>query len=259
MTDDGYSEGRVLAVCVGRAAPLRTLTGTVVPSAIIKHPVQGAVAVGNLGIEGDEQADLNLHGGPDQAVYAYPAEHYALWTHELGSDLQAPDFGENLSIHGLHETVVRIGDIYKISDAILQVTSPRTPCYKLAARHALKDLPARMITATRAGFYLRVLRPGHIAHSERMTLVERAENSLTVQRVMQLGYARPMEPHAVEEALANPALGARWRAALTKRLAKRLAKHPADRPNTIALRAVIKDCRLADCWTLLGLSAPPRG
>jgi len=227
MTEGASAEARVLAVCVGRAAPLRTLTGTVVPSAIIKRPVSGAVAAGALGLEGDEQADLDAHGGPDQAVYAYPAEHYALWAHELGRDLQPPDFGENLSIHGLHETAVCIGDICKIGDAVLQVTSPRTPCYKLAARHALKDLPARMITATRTGFYLRVLHPGNLAQGDRITVIERAENSLTVQRVMQLGYARPVEPHAIEEALAMTALGARWRAGLTKRLAKR----PTDRSN----------------------------
>src|SRR5206468_3698170 len=112
-----------------------SMTGPLYPPAFSRNPIRGARWVRRLGIEGDGQADLTAHGGPDQAVYAYPIEHYGYWKAELGRDhLPYGQFGENLSIEGIDETTAQVGDVLKIGSAVLQVTQPRLPCYKLGIR-----------------------------------------------------------------------------------------------------------------------------
>ena len=108
--------------------------GRPVTTGIFKSPVEGRVRVRTLNLEGDRQADLSVHGGPDKAVYAYPEEHYGYWRQELpGVDLPPGSFGENLTTEGLKETEIRIGDRFRIGSTVLRVTQPRMPCAKLAA------------------------------------------------------------------------------------------------------------------------------
>ncbi len=151
---------RVIAVSVAaaRAVPWN---GRSVRTGIFKAPTAGRVRVQRLGLEGDEQADLAVHGGPLKAVYAYPSEHYAFWRGELpGAELPWGAFGENLTIAGLSEETVRVGDAFRIGTALLAATKPRFPCYKLGIRFGRPALVERFLASGRTGFYLRVLEEG---------------------------------------------------------------------------------------------------
>lgn len=142
-------------------------------SGIVKTPVTGPVALGKLGLAGDEQADLSVHGGLDKAIYAYPAEHFPFWQTErakaLGPGLPplAPgDLGENLTLLGVTEDQVWVGDRLQIGDVVLEVTEPRQPCFKLNARLGFNQAVRLMQQSMRTGFYLRVLQTGSISGSD---------------------------------------------------------------------------------------------
>lgn len=137
--------------------------GETVRTSIFKAPVAGRVRVGRLNIEGDEQSDLEVHGGVDKAVYAYPSEHYAFWREQLpGVALPWGSFGENLTVEGLFEDRVHIGDRFRAGSAEFVVTEPRMPCYKLALRFNRPDMVKRFLKSGRTGFYLAVLQEGEI-------------------------------------------------------------------------------------------------
>lgn len=174
----------LVSVNIGLPTPLDTAKGRVL-SGIGKRPVPGRVAVHALGLEGDGQADLAVHGGPEKAVYAYPHEHYAAWNAELGSPadgegLPPGAFGENLTVAGALESTVRVGDTYRAGSALLQVTAPRSPCFKLVARMGRPDFAKRFLASGRTGFYLRVLAEGELGAGDAFVLVSRDENAPTV-------------------------------------------------------------------------------
>ena len=125
---------RVLSVNIGRGRNVLA-NGRTVRTGIFKAPVDGLVAIHRTRVEGDEVVDLRVHGGPYKAVYLYPSEHYQFWQNELGLDhLPLGAFGENLTTEGLTEKDVHIGDEFKVGTAVLKVTQPRMPCFKLALR-----------------------------------------------------------------------------------------------------------------------------
>jgi MOSC domain-containing protein YiiM len=134
-----------------------------VPTGIFKEPVQGRVAVRELGLEGDAQADLTVHGGVDQAVYAYAIEDVEWWEAELGRPLGPGFFGENLTLRGVEVNDVQPGDTWEIGDTLLEVTKPRQPCRKLATKVGDLGFVRRFAQAGRPGTYLRVLREGTVA------------------------------------------------------------------------------------------------
>jgi MOSC domain-containing protein YiiM len=153
---------RVLSVNVGLPRDL-AFGKRRIRTAIVKEPAAGAIPLRRLGFEGDGQADPRVHGGPDKAAYVYPSEHYAYWSEILGrNDLSPGAFGENLTSEGLLETDARIGDVYEIGSARVQVTRPRTPCAKLGARFGSMAFVRTFATAGRPGFYLRVLQEGMV-------------------------------------------------------------------------------------------------
>ncbi|AOF86951.1 MOSC domain protein [Hydrogenophaga sp. RAC07] len=168
---------RVVSVNTGAVRPLRIGSRNVV-SAIGKAAVSGPVAVMPLGLLGDEQADLSVHGGLDKAVYAYPLEHYARWEAQrsqqgasLFSEALPMGFmGENLTIHGLLETEVWIGDLLHFPGCSLRVTAPREPCYKFNAVMGLRDAGRLMMEELCPGFYLSVAQPGPIEAGQAFTL-----------------------------------------------------------------------------------------
>jgi MOSC domain-containing protein YiiM len=172
------------SVNVGLPVPLETSKGRVL-SAIGKRPVAGRVAVHPLGLDGDAQADLAVHGGPEQAVYAYPLEHYAAWAAELGVPAGGDGFprgwfGENLTVQGALETDVHIGDTFRAGTALLQVTKPRSPCFKLAATMGHSDFAKRFLASGRTGYYLRVLTEGEVGAGDAFLLVARDGQTPTV-------------------------------------------------------------------------------
>jgi MOSC domain-containing protein YiiM len=177
---------RVFSIHVGKVAPLGHEG---VPSAFVKHLVQGPVKVTALGLEGDEQADLAVHGGPEKAVYAYSLAHYAEWRREYPQHEAAlipGAFGENLCIEGLQESDLCAGDVHRIGSSSLQVCQPRQPCFKLALRFDDKFMPKAMIRTGRAGWYYRVLKAGVIATDDTVQLDDRPNPDFAFTRLIEL-------------------------------------------------------------------------
>lgn len=180
-------------------------------SAIAKDPVDGPRWLHATHLEGDAQADREHHGGMEMAVLAYAEAHYAAWHAEL-APLRLPygAFGENLTVSGLTEAHVSIGDTFELGEAVVQVSQPRSPCWKLARRWKVPDLAARVQKTGRTGWYLRVLKEGLVAPGQELVLVERPFERFTVALVSRVLAA----PHAFEEAAelaACPLLAETWR------------------------------------------------
>jgi MOSC domain-containing protein YiiM len=192
-------------------------------SAIAKRPVPVGtglwLSTGNLA--GDAQADLSVHGGPDKAVYAYPSEHLAAWTAELGEPLGSAAFGENLSTAGVVEADVRIGDVWRWDGAVLQVSQPRWPCFKLALHRRRRDVQRRMRASGRTGWYLRVLQPGEVVVGSPIEVSHRDPARVTVEDAHLAMADRHLDDRARIEALAgHEALAEEWRSPLLERLAR---------------------------------------
>jgi MOSC domain-containing protein YiiM len=161
--------------------------GEEILTGIHKRAVDHPVHVGALGIVGDSQADLFNHGGKDKAVYFYPSEHLPFWAGVLGKPQLGPgSLGENFTLKGLLETEVFIGDTWRIGTAHVQVIQPRSPCYKLAIKYERPDLVTRFLLATKPGFYASVLREGVARAGDRMELVSREQDRITVADVFRL-------------------------------------------------------------------------
>jgi len=141
-------------------------------SAIYKTAVLGPVMLRRTNLDGDRQGDPRVHGGPDQAALMYSADNYAKWRAE-GFDFEPGSFGENLTVTGLDETTVWVGDIYEIGAAVVQVTKARGPCYKLQYRTGVPDLIKRVLANGRSGWYVRVLREGLVEAGQEIVLLKR--------------------------------------------------------------------------------------
>lgn len=212
--------GEVVSLQVGLPAPL-PWRGREVASAIVKRPVNGAVALGPEGFDGDAQADRSVHGGPDKAVCCYPVEHQAGLAARIGAPLPPGAFGENLTLRGLTEDLVHVGDVFAIGTAEVQVSQPRGPCYKLAARWDLKELPAILARGGMTGFYFRVLRPGAVAAGDEVLLLER-RSAVTVADVLRVTYTDRRDAEGIAAAMAADGLAAGWRATLEAMLRRSL-------------------------------------
>jgi MOSC domain-containing protein YiiM len=183
-----------------------------VPTGIFKEPVEGPVRVRTLNLEGDRQADLSVHGGPDKAVYVYPSEHYAWWRRELGQDLNAwGTFGENLTVEGVFEDSISIGDHLGIGTARFQVTQPRLPCSKLAAKLQRPDIVKRFLNSRRTGFYVRVLQEGSLKAGDTIEVLKEDPHHLTIREITDLHAAKRPRRSQLERALSVEALSNSWR------------------------------------------------
>jgi len=158
-----------------------------VVTGIHKQPVDGPVQVGTLGLDGDEQADLTVHGGLAKAVYAYPFEHYAFWAQQRRAALKRDEplppgsMGENLTLRGLLERDVWIGDRLLIGSVVLEVTEPRNPCFKFSAKMGFSHAAKMMVQAGCSGFYLRVVQTGQLQAGDTVTLVTGARMTSIAQ------------------------------------------------------------------------------
>ena len=193
-------------------------------SAIGKTPFEGARAVRRLGIDGDEQADLTVHGGVDKAIHHYPRDHYDWWAEALGGHalLTAPGaFGENISTEGLVESDLCIGDRFRLGTALVEVSQGRQPCWKLGHRFGIASVPATVVTSGRSGWYYRVIEDCAVAAGDALDLIERPLPEWSVERVFRLliGGAGKREPGALRELAAMEALATTWRARAAKLLA----------------------------------------
>ena len=183
-----------------------------VATGIFKMPVQKRVMMRALNLDGDLQADLVNHGGRDKAVYAYPSEHYAFWKNELtGVELPWGSFGENLTVSGLLESDVCLGDRFQIGAAEVVVTQPRIPCYKLNLKFQRDDMAKRFLASRRTGFYLRVLREGEVGAGDEIVRVHRDENRVSIADMMRFYLGDPDSDKLREAALRVEYLSAAWR------------------------------------------------
>ncbi|MGA7623466.1 MAG: MOSC domain-containing protein [Candidatus Acidiferrales bacterium] len=161
--------------------------GQTFKTSIFKEPVRGHVMMRRLDLDGDKQADLSVHGGPNKAVYAYPSEHYSFWRSELPDmDLRWGAFGENLTTEGLNETDIHIGDRFRIGEATVVVTQPRVPCFKLAAKFQRDDILKRFLASGRSGFYFSVVEEGMVAAGDSIERIETDENGISVTDINNL-------------------------------------------------------------------------
>src|SRR5881394_2109010 len=161
--------------------------GKHVTTGIFKEPIQGRVMMCRLNLDGDQQADLTVHGGVSKAVYAYPSEHYNYWRSEFpGMDLSWGMFGENFTTEGLLEDTVYVGDRFRISETEVMVTEPRMPCYKLGIKFGRSDIVKRFLASKRTGFYFAVLQEGEVGAADPIELIEQSEDSLRVSDITAL-------------------------------------------------------------------------
>jgi MOSC domain-containing protein YiiM len=215
------SQMRVVSVNVGKPREVEW-KGKIVSTGIFKEPVTGRVAVRRLNLDGDRQADLSVHGGPEKAVYVYPAEHYQFWRNEFPNmELPWSMFGENLTVEGLQEDTVNIGDQFRIGSARVVVTQPRMPCYKLGIKFKRDDILKRFLVSGRSGFYLAVLEEGEVEAGDPITLIKRNENGVTVADITRLYTSDKHNLSALRKAVAVEALPEGWREYFYERINSR--------------------------------------
>lgn len=208
---------RLVSLNVGLPAPL-AYRGKHVQSGFRKSPVSETLWLGENGLEGDAQAGLKNHGGPEKAVCVYPLEHYPYWSSRLGRELKPGAFGENFSAEGLFESEVCVGDVYRVGGAVVQVSQPRQPCFKLAARHGAKELALWVQETGFTGFYFRCLEPGEVQAGEAVTIIERPALGVTLAEANRVMHHDKHDLGGIERLLAVPELSVSWRRTFDKRL-----------------------------------------
>ncbi|UOQ54829.1 MOSC domain-containing protein [Hymenobacter cellulosivorans] len=189
-------------------------------SAIHKAEITGPVWLDGLNLSGDLQADQKNHGGPDQALCVYPGAHYPYWSQQLGHPMLPGSFGENLTLAGpTTEHDVCLGDIFRLGEAVVQISQPRSPCYKLGLRWHTPLLPKWLQDSGRTGWYMRVLEPGHVAPTDVLELLERPYPAWPLTLVNSVKYEQRENLTLAAELLACPALGEQWRRKMQGRVA----------------------------------------
>jgi MOSC domain-containing protein YiiM len=214
------SDTKLISVNVGLPRVVMS-NGEPVSTGIFKEPLPGRIMLRTLNLDGDRQADLSVHGGPSKAVYVYPSEHYDYWKHEL-PEMKLPwgMFGENFTTAGLFESELNIGDKFQVGSAVVMVTEPRMPCYKLGIKFGRSDIVKKFLASERTGFYFAVLQEGEVGAGDRIELIEGSKRSVKVRDITQL-YTR--EKHNVgllRRAMEVEALPDSWKNYFQHRLEK---------------------------------------
>jgi MOSC domain-containing protein YiiM len=207
MSTRPAAAGRLVSVNLAepREIPYR---GRTVRTGIWKLPAAGRVHAGAEGLEGDAVVDRRYHGGIDKAVYAYSTEDYAWWSEQLGEQLEPGRFGENLTTEGIDLLDARVGDRWRVGDALLEVSEPRIPCFKLGVRMGNLGFVKRFAKGLRLGAYLRVLDPGELGTGDEIVPIGRPKHDVTVQLV---GRARLEDRGLAEQVLTAPEISDEWR------------------------------------------------
>ena len=189
------------------------------PSAIGKIQVDGELMLTELGLEGDEQAEKKIHGGPDRALCHYPREHYLYWAREFPEQpdqFVAPAFGENLSTDGLTEQNVYIGDIFRWGEALIQVTQPRSPCFKLNFHFGIGDMASLMQNCGKTGWLCSVIAPGMVSADAPLELVSRVSD-VSVQEAVAIAWHMPFDDEQYHRLLSAAGLSKSWTRTMQKR------------------------------------------
>ena len=190
-----------------------------VSTGIFKEPVASRIMLRTLNLDGDGQADLVNHGGVDRAVYVYSTENYDYWGRELGrGDLTFGQFGENFTVEGMTEDDVHIGDVFRVGDALVEVSQPRPPCFKLGIKMEMSRFPKLFLASGRVGFYMRVLEEGEVGAGDEIERVGRDPERLTVRETSHLLFFEGGNLDGARRALRVPALSPGWRESFEERL-----------------------------------------
>jgi MOSC domain-containing protein YiiM/ferredoxin-NADP reductase len=217
--------GKVVSLNTGEPR-LVTYRGMSFRTGILKTPIDAPLTLKRCNFTGDGQADLSAHGGIDKAVYCYPLEHYDFWRGEIGrAALPMGQFGENVTTAGVLESELRIGDLLRIGTALLQVSEPRIPCYKLVMHmNAGSDFSVRFLAANRTGFYCRVLEEGTVAPDDAITLVSREPSSPTVSEVIAATQFADRDPVKMRRVVKARDISAKWRARVRRMIDSELRR-----------------------------------
>ena len=210
----------VVSLQVGRPRTVRSSEEAehVWTTGFFKTPTTLSLWLGRLNLDGDGQADLQNHGGPEKAVNVYPAEHYPYWAQTIGlADLQPGSFGENFTIEGLLESDVCIGDVFEVGEALVQISQPRQPCWKLARRWNRKDLALLVQNTGRTGWYFRVLREGHVQAGHTLALRERLCPQWTVAAANEIMHDHKGDADTIQNLADCSYLASRWQTKLKRR------------------------------------------
>ncbi len=189
-------------------------------TAMVKSPVLGRIFVSEQGLEGDEVAEKRFHGGPERAIHQYPFEHYSYWKQRYSIDQEwlAPGMGENISSLGMTEESVCIGDQYQWGEAVIEVSQPRSPCFKLGKRWGVEDLSVHMQEISRCGWLYRVIKTGHVSSQDALILMDRDPEALSVKQVCDLYFGDPLNSQGLARLLALKGLSQSWRSTIEKRI-----------------------------------------
>ena len=195
--------------------------GKRIKTGIFKEPVSGRTMMRRLNIDGDGQGDPSVHGGVHKAVYVYPIEHYKYWRQELGrDDLTYGKFGENLTVEGMLEDTVHIGDVFRIGEALVEVSQPRVPCFKLGMKMRDPQIVKPFLESERVGFYVRVLEEGEVGAGDTIERTKVGEGQMTVKEIVHLRHFDDTNVTAAEKAANLPALTPSWRDSFKEILVK---------------------------------------
>jgi MOSC domain-containing protein YiiM len=200
--------------------------GETFKTGILKNPVEGRVKLRETNLNGDRQADLTVHGGPKKAVYGYPSEHYPYWRAELPNEQFAwGALGENFTTEGLLESNLKMGDRYRVGSSVIVVTTPRLPCFKLAAKFRRDDMIQRFLRSGFSGFYFSVAEEGEVGAGDEFQLLDREVPSLSIADFNHLYVSADPNPELLRRAIEVRSLPESWRERYQARLDAILQKH----------------------------------
>lgn len=216
---------KVISVNVGLLREVSWKDKTV-STGIFKEPVQGPVQLKSLSFAGDIQADLTVHGGITKAVYAYPVEHYTYWRHNLPEkELPWGMFGENLTVEGLSEEAVNIGDRFRLGSAEVTATEPRMPCYKLGIKFGSADMVKKFLDSRLTGVYFSVAKEGEVCAGDSLELISRDENNIKVADLTRLYVGEIDDAELLQRMLQVEVLPSQWQDLCRQKLAKYTRKN----------------------------------
>lgn len=215
----GEQLGKLVSLNV--ALPVAVMHGSrEIQTGINKEPAAGRVFLTKTGLHGDGQGDLVHHGGEDKAVCVYSRDHFPYWEEAWGKQVRPGAFGENFTAEGLTEEKLCVGDVVRVGSALVQVSQPRQPCFKLGLKHGLPELPVRVQENGYTGFYFRVLEEGEVGAGDSFTLERRDPAGLTLREANRVMHTDKKDAAGIAKVLEVAALSASWRETLSSRLAK---------------------------------------
>ena len=215
---------KILSVNVGLPKEV-TWQGKLVTTGIFKEPVNAPVMLRTLNLDGDQQADLTVHGGVTKAVYVYPSEHYGYWRAELpGVDLPLGMFGENFTTEGLLEEAIYIGDRFGIGETEVMVTEPRMPCYKLGIKFGRADIIKRFLASRRTGFYFAVVRQGRVVTGDAIKLIGQEQQDISVADITRLYAFEKNDLKGLRRAIGVDSLPESWKGYFQHQLDKQIGQ-----------------------------------